>query len=199
MPLLSTTPREGSIRFPRTTNKSFQNLTIITWVSCNFSLHPLSLGKMGDTILSPPILVFSGAHLPTRVSEQSSSQSDVASSHCTTFTQAKSPRSLEHTSQFSQSGSLVRKFWCAMELEGDYIHVATDRDVWKSLSESFLQWHGFTRTHNNVEMLEQNPWDKPKRLLHIPVAWIHLVFVGIAAGVFTAVRLSCRVFSLGTQ
>ena len=44
-----------------------------------------------------------------------------------------------------------------MELEGDYIHVATDRDVWKSLSESFLQWHGFTRTQNNVEMLEQNP------------------------------------------
>ena len=85
--------------------------------------------------------------------------------------------------------SLVRKFWYAMELEGDYIHVATDRDVWKSLSESFLQWHGFTRTQNNVEMLEQNPWDKPKRLLHIPVAWIHLVFVGIQAGVFTAVWL----------
>ena len=52
--------------------------------------------------------------------------------------------------------SLVRKFWYAMELEGDYIHVATDRDVWKSLSESFLQWHGFTRKQNNVEMLEQN-------------------------------------------
>ena len=84
--------------------------------------------------------------------------------------------------------SLVRKFWCAMGLEGDYIHVAADRDVWKSLSESSLQWHGFTRTHNNVETLEQNPWDKPKRLLHIPVAWIHLVFVG-AAGVFTAVWL----------
>ena len=40
-----------------------------------------------------------------------------------------------------------------------------------------------------VEMLEQNPWDKPKRLLRIPVAWIHLVFVGIPAGVFTAVWL----------
>ena len=50
-------------------------------------------------------------------------------------------------------------------------------------------WHGFTRTQNNVETLEQNPWDKPKRLLHIPVAWIHLVFVGIPAGVFTAVWL----------
>ena len=75
------------------------------------------------------------------------------------------------------------------QLEGDYIHVPTDRDVWKSLSESFLHWHGFTRTHNNVEMLARNPWDKTKRLLHIPVAWIHLVFVGLPAGVFTAVWL----------
>ena len=133
-----------------------------------------NLGKVGHTI-SPPILVFSGAHSPTRVSEQSPSQSNVASSHCATLTQAKSPRSLEHT---SQSGKSVSKSWSAMGLEGDYSHVAADRDVWKSLSESFLQWHGLARTHNNVG---QNQRDKPKRLLHYPLlgfTWCSLVCWG---------------------
>ena len=49
--------------------------------------------------ISLPILVLSGARLQTRVSRQSSSQSDVASSQCRTLAQAKLPRSLEQTSQ----------------------------------------------------------------------------------------------------
>ena len=98
-------------------------------------------------------------------------------------------RKLNRPGPWNTPHSLIRKFWNDMGFEGDYIHVAADRDIWKSLSQSFLHWHGLTMNPNNVEMLMQNPWEHPKRLLHIPVTWIHLVLIGMPAGVFTTVWL----------
>ena len=96
---------------------------------------------------------------------------------------------LNRPGPWSTPHSLVAKFWKDNKMEGDYIHVASDRDAWKALTNSFLQWHNIPLERTNVEFLDAQPWDHPKYLLRYQLAWLQLVFINATATFFEAVWL----------
>ena len=85
--------------------------------------------------------------------------------------------------------SLVSKFWRETGLDGDYIHIASDREAWKSLTPCFLNWQDVPLLRYNVEFLDAQPWDHPKHLLRMQIAWLQVVFIHVSAGLLTAVWL----------
>ena len=96
---------------------------------------------------------------------------------------------LNRPGPWSTPHSLVAKFWKDNKMEGDYIHVASDRDAWKALTNSFLQWHNIPLERTNVEFLDAQPWDHPKYLLRYQLAWLQVVFINATATFFEAVWL----------
>eukprot|EP00438_Fugacium_kawagutii_P011121 Skav204027 [mRNA] locus=scaffold574:8222:9304:- [translate_table: standard] len=101
----------------------------------------------------------------------------------------------QHSETLSRPGpwntphSLVSKFWRTSGFEGDHIHMASDREAWKSLTPCFLHWHGLQMNPINVEMLEANPWEAPKYLLRATPAWLQIIFIAVHGGTLAAVWL----------
>ena len=98
-------------------------------------------------------------------------------------------KKLNRPGPWSTPHSMITKFWKDNDMEGDYSHIASDRDAWKTLTNSFLQWHNTPLERTNVEFLDAQPWDHPKYLLRYQLAWLQVVFINATAQFFEAVWL----------
>eukprot|EP00438_Fugacium_kawagutii_P033387 Skav211633 [mRNA] locus=scaffold2262:125553:128888:+ [translate_table: standard] len=101
----------------------------------------------------------------------------------------------QHTQRLSRPGpwntahNLLVRFWADTGLDGDYMHMALDRDTWRTLTAGFLAWHGLPAQRTQVELLDQHPWDSPKYLLRVHASWLRTIFVAVEADTFKAVWL----------
>ena len=101
----------------------------------------------------------------------------------------------QHQSKLNRPGpwntphSLISKFWTENALDGDYGHMALDRDAWKSLTQCFLTWNAIPLDRTNVEFLDAQPWEHPKYLLRFHLAWLQVIFIHIHANKLEATWL----------
>eukprot|EP00438_Fugacium_kawagutii_P022727 Skav216433 [mRNA] locus=scaffold3139:434672:438016:- [translate_table: standard] len=99
---------------------------------------------------------------------------------------------MQHSRTLSRPGpwftprSLLAKFWKEAELDEDYMFVSSDREAWKDLTSTFLAWLDLAPLRGNVEFLDCSPWNHPRCLLRMHVAWLRTVFIGMPGGSFAA-------------
>ena len=122
--------------------------------------------------------------MPTGLLQSPPRQDHAAPRHWPTCSKTQSTGSLAYTPQ-----SCLQILAGNWTLDGDYIHIASDREAWKSLTPCFLNWQDVPLLRYNVEFLDAQPWDHPKHLLRTQIAWLQVVFIHVSPGLLTAVWL----------